>query len=78
MKHREALLIWQMASLPDPSVGSSEWRGNCLTSFLVKHLDKLFWLIVGLRHEANKSAAFKFNTSLCPQSQQELCSPLDS
>lgn len=78
MKHREELLIWRMVSLPEPSVGSSECRGNCLPLFLVKHLDKLFWLIAGLGHEANKSAAFEFNTSLCPQSQQELCSPLDS
>lgn len=78
MKHREVLLIWRMASVPEPSIGSSEWRGNCLPSLLVKHLDRLFWLIVGLRHEAKKSAAFEFNTSLCPQSQQELCSPRNS
>ena len=83
-KHREALLIYRMASPSEPNVGFSEWRKrtsperNRLTSCLVEHLDKPSWLFVGLGHVANKSAAFEFNTRLCPQSQQELCSLLDS
>lgn len=46
---------------------------NWLASRLVKHLDKPFWLFVGLGHAANKPTAFEFNTPLCPQSQQERC-----